>query len=67
VSELWLTAEAEQVELGTGPVTVVVVSGPVETGWARRLAPMGALKSRDEEEGQQDEDESGHGGNYPSH
>jgi len=48
VSEGGLTAEDEQVGLGAGPITIVVVAGPVETGWLSGLTTVSALQGGDQ-------------------
>ena len=58
---LRLSAESEQVELGAGPVAVVVVKGPVQAGPVRPLSTVGALQGCDQQERHDDEQESVHG------
>lgn len=62
---LRLSAQSEQVELGAGPVAVVVVKGPVQAGPVRPLSTVGALQGCDQQEGHDDEQESVHGSKYP--
>ena len=58
---LRLSAQSEQVELGAGPVAVVVVKGPVQAGPVRPLSTVGALQGCDQQEGHDDGQESVHG------
>ena len=55
VGGLSLAAEREQVDLDAGPVTVVVVKGPVQAGRSRWLTAVGGLQSRDEQHDHEDE------------